>query len=440
MSKENYNEDDINLVGEPKWKSQYGAILHNGRRYPPAEFFIKNGFKYSYKIFDLFADITYDEMQKSPNSKRLLSFDNKRDNKLLVRELLIEEIGKRMSKDKSKNFSIINLTKYNFEKEIQLFNPGSNIGLKDFDIYLNLLRERLKHKQKLTSGKANSKKYTQIPPEHIDTIKKWAIRASIVLALGMSCIFVKDNNTTTFEEYVDSFGENDTTYKNLVNKLPKHNDVLNNSLVRYFPTENNEEMNQTNEYVKELYNQEGAKGLLSEYYSLLFASKNRTLTDDEIKSFTAISYALIDAVPKALAYEALYNYCKENSKADFDISEVEYISFQNKQFDDDSYDAFIVSIKDNSDDLIIYAPDFSIDSANKAREKITDLYNGEKDNPSLVEKINKTMSDTLNSTLMDYSITNPPNIRDYDARLDGNGVSLKENHRRDPENKDPGAR
>ena len=41
---------------------------------------------------------------------------------------------------------------------------------------------------------------------------------------------------------------------------------------------------------------------------------------------------------------------------------------------------------------------------------------------------------------MDYSITTPPNIRGYYAKIDGNGVPLDKHHYRDPENKDPGAR
>ena len=395
---------NIDNPSQTKPYSEYGTILHKGLRYP--DIYKNTGcFEFSFESFDLFVSFLYTKLKNNPNIKWPSASD--RENLGLLREKVIDLIGQKMSEGISKQTIHETIIESNYNDFIPFFEslddelstPSSHTNnMNRLDLYYNQFRKLKQHPKEVKLGKTESGKYTKTSKksisEYIDILKKFAKIATIVAGVGITAYLWHDYSQKTTDEYLaelEDTGESKRqAFIDLINLLPEQNRVLRESPIQYFPSED-KEMSDANDNIKELYEQEGARGLLYRYMDLKETASTRNLTDSEINELFALSYAINDAIPLAKCYEAIEDSAKEGKNSMFDISKLDSISLDiEKKEADDVYSAFIIYTKKTTsgyNQSIIYDPQDLAISADKNRKKIAILYEQSKNDPTTVQAL-----------------------------------------------------
>lgn len=394
---------NIDNPSQTKPYSEYGTILHKGLRYP--DIYKNTGcFEFSFESFDLFVSFLYTKLKNNPNIKWPSASD--RENLGLLREKVIDLIGQKISEGISKQTIHETIIESNYNDFIPFFEslddelstPSTQNNMNRLDLYYNQFRKLKQHPKEVKLGKTESGKYTKTSKksisEYIDILKKFAKIAAIVAGVGITAYLWHDYSQKTTDEYLaelEDTGESKRqAFIDLINLLPEQNRVLRESPIQYFPSED-KEMSDANDNIKELYEQEGARGLLYRYMDLKKTASTRNLTDSEINELFALSYAINDAIPLAKCYEAIEDSAKADKNSMFDISKLDSISLDiEKKEADDVYSAFIIYTKKPTsgyNQFIIYdSQDLAI-SADKNRKKIAKLHEHSKNDPTTVQAL-----------------------------------------------------
>lgn len=403
---------NIDNPSQTKPYSEHGTILHEGRRYP--DIYKNTGcFEFSFESFDLFVSFLYTKLKNNPNIKWPSASD--RENLGLLREKVIDLVGQKISEGISKQTIHETIIKSNYNDFIPFFEslddelstPSTQNNMNRLDLYYNQFRKLKQHPKEVKLGKTESGKFTKTSKksisEYMDILKRLAKIAAIVAGVGIAAYLWHDYSQKTADEYLadlEDTGESKRqAFIDFINLLPEQNRVLRESPIQYFPSED-KEMSDANDNIKELYEQEGARGLLYRYMDLKETASTRNLTDSEINELFALSYAINDAIPLAKCYEAIEDSAKEGKNSMFDISKLDSISLDiEKKGPDDVYSAFIIYTKKPTsgyNQSIIYDSQDLATSAAKNRKKIAKLYEESKNDPSTVQALFENTEQIVN--------------------------------------------
>lgn len=330
--------------------SNYGVKKKNGLRYPRIP--TKEGrYEYSLSVFDQFVELIYTELKKKQNIAWPYPDDDRR--KALVREKIIDAIGKREEKRKSipidystmaeRNYSILKFRLFTLDVAL------SHINLED---YLQMVRKNVSQKEKShdTQRPFPGNIIDKIPPEIRTTLAR-IILALTTAAASIGTYTVTDIMNTSWEE-----AEEKLTPEDLINLMPEQKDNVDSFFTYQLPSED-PTFKKEQEKVHGILEEQGTQALMQHYIEISNKIESGEYSYEELCDYYATSYLLPQVISQAQFCQALEEYAKEHPDDDLqhDIERITEtvkqeedatITYYELDFDDESF-GYIEVLHDN---------------------------------------------------------------------------------------------
>jgi len=372
-------------------------------------------FNYSPKSLELLSNLLLHELK----SQDKLPYTNDKQNYELIQDFCIQSLTSRVNQRNGKPIRYSDISKANYQKIVDMVRKQDKVLAEKIDpiknpqfynMFLDLYRT-VNRPKNLYPPKADNKRFSRSIKrllENRDLMKRIAILAGISLTIVAGALVYDGKHVNIDEITEDMNGLNSNKKADEIAKLlPPQNRIVKNSPIQYLPSED-PQMVEANDNIKDLYEQEGAKGIVRRYYDLYYSSQERNLTESEINELYAISYIVPQAIPIAKTVEAAIDYCESHNNAPFEIENLDHV-YTKTIVDAGEYHGYYVYSMNDGTEYVTHDTQNSIYDSNSTIKNILELYGELQNNPinsqDNINKLHKCTQDSLKDIFGNYVLS-----------------------------------
>lgn len=352
------NYSELKDVFRSKYGIKYGIKHQNGLRYP--DFYnVEGPYKYDLSIFDLFVRFMYDE-KFSKNPKIKWPYKTEEENMLFVRELIIEQVGRRHYHVLNNPFNYKTMATFNYNHLMLCCNELDSKLTLSFDDYIKEFRT-YQRPHNLSRGHAQSNThYTNkgSVPSKASNIQKilaalYLVGSLTAMALAVyKCVDLGGTSFKEFSEMLDRDGiDEDEKNQKIISLLPDQDDKLKYINLNHFPS-SDRIINEKDKELRNLLNEEGTQGLLMHYLTLVNELDETNITEEQLADYYVSSFFITQLIPEVQLCQAIDDYNEAHPKDSIPTNYIKSIGQESRELKSDPHGVYTIVYEDDTKKII----------------------------------------------------------------------------------------